>query len=390
MQYELIATTSFGIEAVAAEELRQLGYNDLRVENGKISFTGGIKDIATCNLWLRTADRVQIKLAEFRATDFEELFEGTVQVGWEQFIPLTGKMHVVGKSHTSKLFSVPDCQSIVKKAIVEAMKRKYRADRFEETGPVFKIEVALLNDVAILTLDTSGPGLHKRGYRKDKGEAPIRETLAAAMVRLSRWTPGRDFADPLCGSGTIAIEAGLIGRNRAPGIDRSFVCEAWPDMPGSVWQEAREEARSRVREADFRILASDRDGVVLRTARENAKRAGVSDVISFQRQSAEEFRSGRKFGCIVCNPPYGERIGEAREVEALYQALGGMYGRLDSWSFFALSAHPQFEKLFGRKADRKRKLYNGNILCYLYQYLGPLPRPRSSGPEDKLSVQEKA
>ncbi len=375
--YDLIATATFGVESIVAEELKSLGYQDLTVENGKVSFTGETKDIARCNITLRTSDRVLIKVAEFKALDFEELFQQTLSLGWENFIPVDGKMHVVGKSHKSMLSSVPDCQSTVKKAIVEAMKRRHHVMRFAETGPVYKIEVALLNDVATLTIDTSGPGLHKRGYRMEKGEAPLRETLAAALVKLSRWEPGREFADPFCGSGTIAIEAGLIGRNIAPGINRSFVCEDWPDMPKGIWREAREEARAAIKDVQFRILASDADGAVVKIAMQNAKRAGIPDAISFQKRAIEDFSSSRKYGCIVCNPPYGERTGEPMAVEKIYRAMGVVYSRLDKWSFFALTPHPHFERLFGRKADKKRKLYNGMILCYLYQYLGPLPSRRS-------------
>lgn len=375
--YHLIATATFGVEAVVAEELRRLGYADVTVENGKVSFTGDAKDIVKSNIWLRTADRVLIKIAEFTATDFEELFQQTRSIGWENFIPINGKMHVVGKSHKSRLFSVPDCQSVVKKAIVEAMKRKYPGEWFEETGPVYKIEIALLNDVATLTIDTSGPGLHKRGYGTERGEAPLKETLAAALVKLSRWEPARELADPFCGSGTIAIEAALIGRNIAPGINRSFVAEEWPEVPKRLWEEAREEARSSVNDLPFRILASDSDGSVLKVARENANRAGLSDFISFQKISVEEFRSGRKYGCIVCNPPYGERTGSPVEVEEIYRKLGHMYSRLDNWSLFILSPHPYFEKLFGRKAQKKRKLYNGNIMCHYYQYFGALPRRKA-------------
>jgi putative N6-adenine-specific DNA methylase len=378
--YTLIATATFGVEAIVADELRALGYADLVVENGRVCFTGEARDIARCNIGLRCADRLLIKAAEFKATDFEELFQQTMRVGWETFIPVDGKMHVTGKSHKSGLASVPDCQSIVKKAVVEAMKRRYKGTWFAEDGPVYRIEVALLNDIATLTIDTSGPGLHKRGYRKDTGEAPLRETLAAALVRLSRWRPGREFADPFCGSGTIAIEAALIGSNRAPGIDRSFAAESWPHIPPSVWQEARQEARSAVNDAPVRILASDIDAAVLRAARENAVRAGVADSVQFQRQPADQFRSRRKYGCIVCNPPYGERTGDSREVERLYKQMGAMYAGLDNWSLFALTPSTYFERLFGRRADKKRKLYNGNIQCYLYQYLGALPpREKETG-----------
>ncbi len=374
--FTLVATATFGVESIVADELKGLGYGDIEVENGHVLFPGSTRDIARCNIALRCADRLLIRMSAFEATDFEELFQQTRRVSWEDLIPADGKMHIIGKSVRSKLASVPDCQAIVKKAVVEAMKRKYHGSWFPETGPVYKIEVALAHDRATLTIDTSGPGLHKRGYRTGRGEAPLKETLAAAMVLLSRWEPGRELADPFCGSGTIPIEAALIGRHIAPGINRSFVAETWPTMPPSLWQEAREEARSRIVAADFRILASDADGTVLKAARANAEAADVADAVSFQKQPVDQFRSGRKYGCIVCNPPYGERTGDIRDVERIYRTMGEVYSRLDCWSLFALSPHARFEQLFGRRAERKRKLFNGNIQCYLYQYLGPLPPKR--------------
>jgi putative N6-adenine-specific DNA methylase len=372
--YDLIATATFGVESIVADELRGLGYHDLDVENGRIVFRGDDRDIARCNLWLRTADRVTIRLGYFRAVDFGELFERTKEIGWEYFIPFNGKMHVTGKSHKSGLFSVPDCQAIVKKAIVEAMKRKYRVDRFDETGPVYRIEVSLLNDMATISLDTTGPGLHKRGYRTERGEAPLRETLAAALVKLSRWSIDRVFADPFCGSGTIAIEAALMGKNIAPGLKRRFLSEGWPHMPQEVWKEAREEARGAVLREPFRVLASDADPSAIRAATENVARAGLSDCISLQRQRIDDFSSKRKYGCIVCNPPYGERTGEAAEVSEIYRTMGRVFRSLEGWSLFALTSSTDFERLFGKRATRRRKLYNGNILCHLYQYMGPLPR----------------
>ncbi|MGD0229147.1 MAG: class I SAM-dependent RNA methyltransferase [Syntrophorhabdales bacterium] len=368
--YTLIATAAFGVEAVVADELKALGYGELVVENGRVSFPGDAKDIARCNIGLRTADRLLLRMAEFEATDFGELFERTRDVPWEALIPADGRMHVIGKSVRSRLFSVPDCQAIVKKAVVEAMKRRYHGAWFPETGPLYRIEVALVRDHATLTVDTSGAGLHKRGYRTASGDAPLKETLAAALVRLSRWEPQREFADPLAGSGTIAIEAALMGRNMAPGIRRSFVSEEWPFMPKTLWEEARSDARSRESRERLRIRASDADGRVLRIARRNAEAAGVADTISFQKLPLAEFRSSRKHGCIVSNPPYGERTGEAAQVQRLLRAMGDVYRSLDGWSLFALSPDAHFERLFGRKADRKRKLYNGNILCYLYQYRG--------------------
>ncbi|MFL0269590.1 THUMP domain-containing class I SAM-dependent RNA methyltransferase [Candidatus Clostridium radicumherbarum] len=369
MEFDLIATSTFGLEAVVAKELKLLGYEDLISENGKVSFKGDEYDIAICNTWLRTADRVLIKMAEFKAESFEELFQGTLRVPWGELIPKNGKMHVVGKSIKSVLHSVPDCQSIVKKAVVEAMKKEYNIDYFEEDGPVYKIEIALLKDIATLTIDTTGSGLHKRGYRELAGEAPLKETLAAALVLLSSWEPSRVLADPFCGSGTIPIEAALIGKNIAPGLNRSFVCETWPTMDKSIWEEIRSYAKSKINKESFQILASDVNGRLLKTARENALKAGVSEYIAFQKRDAREFSSQKKYGFIISNPPYGERLGDKVEVEELYKAMGELYRNLDSWSFFVITSNLKFQELFGKKADKNRKLYNGRLLCYYYQYI---------------------
>lgn len=369
MEYTIIATSTFGLESIVAHELKELGYEDLTIENGKVSFTGDEYDIAACNLWLRTADRVLIKMAEFKAESFEELFQGTKAVDWGAMIPITGKMHVIGKSVKSKLFSVPDCQSIVKKAVIEAMKSKYNTDWFSEDGPIYKIEIALLKDIATLTIDTSGAGLHKRGYRDLAGEAPLKETLAAALVYISKWNSHFILADPCCGSGTIPIEAAMIEKNIAPGLGRSFICEAWPQFNNDTWEEVRNFARHRINKKEFRILASDINGSILRIAKRNAEKAGVLEYIAFQKLDAAEFSSKKKDGVIISNPPYGERIGEAKAVKELYQALGELYNKLNSWRFYILTSHEEFENLFGKKADKNRKLYNGKIKCYLYQYL---------------------
>jgi len=369
-KYTIIATSTFGLESVVAYELKLLGYSVLTTENGKVSFEGDEKDIARCNVWLRVADRVLIEVARFKATDFEELFQGTLKVGWEEIVPLKGKMHVTGKSIKSRLFSVKDCQAIVKKAVVEAMKRKYQISRFEESGPVYKIEVALLKDIATLTIDTTGAGLHKRGYREGTGEAPLRETLAAGLVMLSRWNPSVVLADPFCGSGTIPIEAAMIGKNIAPGLKRTFVSEEWHQIPKQAWDEVRSDASALVKDSNFRILASDVDGYVLKKARANAQNAGVADCIAFQKLPVSEFRSGKKHGYVICNPPYGERVGDEKEVENIYRVMSEALLQLDLWSFFILTAHIGFERLFGKKADNNRKLYNGDIKCYYYQYRG--------------------
>lgn len=373
MEYTLIATATFGLEKVVADELRELGYDDLTIENGKVTFQGSEMDIVTCNMWLRTADRVLIKMAEFKAESFEELFQGTLKVEWGDIIPETGFMHVVGKSVKSKLFSVLDCQSITKKAVVESMKRKYNKEVFPENGATYKIEVAILKDIVTLTLDTTGPGLHKRGYREFAGEAPLKETLAAALVLLSKWEPSRILADPFCGSGTIAIEAAMIGKNIAPGINRSFVSEGWDIIPKKLWEDMRKYARNSINDKEFRILASDINGRVLKTARDNAEKAGVADYIAFQRMDMKEFRNKKRYGFIITNPPYGERMGNAKEIENLYKDMGEVFQQLKDWSYFVITSYEDFEKCFGEKSDKNRKLYNGRIKCYYYQYFGAEP-----------------
>lgn len=370
MDFRIIATTTFGLEAVLSSELEMLGYEDLTVENGKVTFNGDETDVAICNIWLRTADRVLLEMAQFEAKDFEELFQGTLAVNWADYIPENGVMHVTGKSVKSVLHSVPDCQSIVKKAVVEKMKKTYHVDRFSENGPMYKIEVGILKDLVTLTMDTSGPGLHKRGYRALAGEAPIKETLAAALVYLSDWDTTKILADPFCGSGTIAIEAALIGKNIAPGLKRTFVSEQWPIMNAGVWKQVREGAVKTINKKEFKILASDIDSSVLKTARENALKAGVEDLINFQTLSIERFSSSKKNGCIICNPPYGERIGEKDKLEKLYQTFGKVYRNLNDWSCFVITSIDGFQANFGAKADKNRKLYNGRIMCYYYQYFG--------------------
>lgn len=376
MEYTIIATATFGLEKIVANELKDLGYFDLKIENGKVTFTGDERDIVTCNLWLRTADRILIKMAEFKAETFEELFQGTLNVPWGDIIPEDGFMHITGKSVKSKLFSVPDCQSIVKKAVIESMKNKYKKDWFSEEGGEYKIEIGLLKDIATLTIDTSGLGLHKRGYRERAGEAPLKETLAAALVLISKWEPSRILADPMCGSGTIAIEAALIGKNIAPGLNRRFASEDWDIIPKNYWEEAKLHAKSCINNKEFRILGSDIDGRVLKTARDNAKRAGVEDYIAFQKLPMQEFKSKKKYGFIITNPPYGERLGNHKEVEKLYVDMGKTFSDLDKWSYFAITSDQNFEKLFGKKSDKNRKLYNGRLKCYYYQYIGEEPKSK--------------
>lgn len=373
MNYTLIATATFGLEAIVANELKELGYYDLKVENGKVTFEGDERDIVTCNMWLRTADRVLIKMSEFKAQSFEELFQGTLAVDWGKLMPKDAFMHVVGKSVKSTLFSVPDCQSIVKKAVIEAMKREYNTEWFSEDGAEYKIEVGILKDIVTLTVDTSGSGLHKRGYRALAGGAPMKETLAAALVLLSKWEPSRILADPMCGSGTIAIEAALIGKNIAPGLNRSFVSEKWDIIPKNIWEENRKFARNAINNNEVKILASDMDGSVIRIARQNAEKAGVADCIAFQKIPVQEFSSKKRYGFIICNPPYGERLGNEKQIEQLYKQMGEVFQNLKDWSYFVITSHPEFEKYFGLKANKNRKLYNGRLKCYYYQYFGAKP-----------------
>jgi len=371
---ELIATAAFGLEAVVAREVRELGYEDVKVENGRVSFIADESAIARCNLWLRTADRVLLKIGEFKALSFEELFEKTKALPWGDWIPVDGIFPVNGKSVKSKLFSVSDCQAIVKKAVVESLKKKYKTSWFKEEKGQYTIEVSLLKDIATLTIDTSGAGLHKRGYRKLSNIAPLKETLAAGLIKLSFWNPDRVFIDPFCGSGTIPIEAALIGKNIAPGMNREFAAEDWSTISKDLWGEARKETHDL---ADFdrplRIYGSDIDGEVLSLARYHIREAFLEDDIYVQKLDVKELKSRFDYGCIICNPPYGERLGERKQVEELYKTMGRVFNQMDTWSHYIITSHPKFEDLFGKKSDRKRKLYNGRIQCNYYQYYGPRP-----------------
>ncbi|USB32266.1 class I SAM-dependent RNA methyltransferase [Paenibacillus sp. YPG26] len=376
-QLELIATAPMGLESIVARELKDLGYEDVKVENGRVNFTGDFIDICRCNLWLRTSDRVLVKMGEFSAVTFDELFEGTKALPWQDWIPAHGEFPVEGRSHKSQLSSVPACQGIVKKAIVEKLKETYHTEWFEETGPRYVIEVNLLNDKALLTLDTTGPALHKRGYRKHATEAPLKETLAAALILLSRWGPHRPLYDPCCGSGTIPIEAAMIGWNIAPGLRRSFNSENWPVIPEELWQQAREEAFDAVRDdIPLQITGSDIDSEAIEIAMAAAKSAGLGKEITFKRLPAASITPEGEFGCLITNPPYGERIGEEKEIRKLISQLGRVAAGLPTWSFFAITPTKQFEQDFHKKADKRRKLFNGRIECQYLQFLGPLPPRR--------------
>ncbi len=370
----LIATTTFGLEAVVKRELIKLGYNDLKVENGKVNFIGSEKDIPRANYWLRVADRVLVRMGEFKALTFDELFEKTKALPWDEWIPEDGNFVVEGKSINSKLFSISDCQRIVEKAIVEKLKTKYDVSWFEKTGAKYTVEVALLKDVATLTIDTSGEGLHKRGYRDRQGDAPIKETLAAAMILLSFWNKERVLFDPFCGSGTIAIEAAMIGRNMAPGLDRNFASEEWPRVKKEYWQEAKREAFEAIdTETKLHILGCDIDKRAIHRARDNAANLGFEDDIAFFNKDFRDAELNNEYGVVITNPPYGERIGEKEEIEELFKDLGSKFEELDTWSTYIITSDENLETHYGKKADRKRKLYNGRIKVDYYQYYGPRP-----------------
>jgi len=372
---ELIATATFGLEAVVKREIEKLGYRILRSEDAKITYLGDERAIVRSNLWLRSADRVLIRLGEFQAKSFEELFQQTKALDWEQWIPEDGKIVVTGTSVKSTLHSLPDCQAIVKKAIVEKMKETYACDWFPETGALYTVKVTLLKDRATITLDTTGPGLHKRGYRICDVAAPIKETLAAAMVQLSFWKEGRILADPFCGSGTIAIEAAMLAADIAPGLSRKFVSEEWSVIPKEIWKEERTAAYSAVKyDADIRILASDISSEAVEAARANAEEAGVDQYIEFAAAPVSAFTAPEEYGVIVANPPYGERIGEKDAIHRIYKDLRRFMTANPTWSLYLITSDKEFEGSFlDRPADRRRKLYNGRIETCYYQYYGTRP-----------------
>jgi len=375
MKLELIATATFGLEAVVKREIEVLGYRIIRSEDAKITYMGDERAIARSNLWLRSADRILLKMGEFKALEFEDLFQQTKAVAWEDIIPADGKFTVTGTSVKSKLHSVPACQSIVKKAIVERLGSFYCIDRFEETGAEYTVKVTILKDRVTLTIDTSGTGLHKRGYRVCDVAAPIKETLAAAMVQLSFWKAGRLLVDPCCGSGTIPIEAAMIGRNIAPGLNRKFASQEWDIIPPEIWKEERKAAFEAIDyDADIRIEASDISGRAVEAAIENAAEAGVDDCIEFKKMDMARLTAEEEGGIVITNPPYGERIGEKKQIEAIYSAYNEFYRKNPTWSLFMVTTDKEVEnKIFGRPADRRRKLYNGRLeVCY-YQFHGQKP-----------------
>ena len=368
MDLTLSVPCLFGLEGLVADELRRMQMQNVAADNGRVSFAGTPYDMARANIGLRTGERVLLELGRFPAESFEALFEGTRSLPWEQWIPADGAFPVTGHSLNSKLFSVSDCQRIIKKAVVERLKSRYRLQWFPETGAVHQIRFSLMKDQVSLCLDTSGEGLHKRGYRPAHNAAPLRETLAAAMVNLSRYRGKGDFCDPFCGSGTIPIEAALIAKNRAPGLKRNFAAMSWPALDSRIWQDARSAARDAEFHGEYHILGTDKDPNAIEIARANARRAGVEDAVRLETADAMAFDRDTERGVIVTNPPYGERILEAKEAEELYRGFGRALGAHPGWQLYLLSSHTEFERCFGRPADKKRKLYNGMIKCDLFMY----------------------
>ncbi|MEN3953874.1 THUMP domain-containing class I SAM-dependent RNA methyltransferase [Ligilactobacillus salivarius] len=371
MNFKLIATCAAGIESIVGNELKHLGYK-VNVENGRVRFDGDVADIAKINLWLRTADRIKIVVGEFTAKTFEELFQGVESLNWEDFLPLDAEFPVAGKSQKSTLHNVPSVQAITKKAIVTKMSTVYhRRTKLPETGVLYPIEVAINKDKVLITLDTTGSSLFKRGYRVNKGGAPLKENMAAALVLLARWYPEMPFVDPVCGSGTIPIEAALIGCNIAPGLKRNFAFENWDWVDKDIVKQAREQAQAAIKkDVDLDISGYDIDGSMIEIAKENAVQAGVQDIVNFKQMAVKDFKTDKINGVIVANPPYGERLSDKEHVHQLYQQMGKLYQPLTSWSKYILTSDLQFEQFYGTKATKRRKLYNGSLRTDFFQYWG--------------------
>ncbi len=385
-KFELIAPCHFGLEAVLKKEIYDLGYEILQVEDGKITFEGDAEAVCRANIFLRTTERILIKVAGFQAETFEEFFQGILSVPWEDYLPADGKFWVAKASSVkSRLFSSSDLQSIAKKAMVERMKKEYDMDWFAEDGVSYPVRIFLYKDEVTVALDTTGESLHKRGYRYLGGKAPLAETLAAALILLTPWRADRILVDPLCGSGTFLIEAAMIAANIAPGMRRHFLSEKWDNLiPQCLWEECFAEAEDMV-DLDVKtdLQGYDIDGDMIKAARENAKRAGVDGLIHFQQRAVDQLRHPKKYGFILTNPPYGERLEEKNALPKLYREIGEAYHRLDAWSMYLISGYEDTEKYIGRKADKNRKIYNGMLKTYFYQFLGPKPPRRKQMKEER-------
>lgn len=386
-QVTLTATTAFGLEAVVGRELQQLGYEDQKRSDGRVTFQADLSAIARCNVNLRVGNRLLLQMGEFEAPDFDAFFDQIRDLPWENWIAADAQFPVTGSSQKSQLHSVPACQGMAKKAIAQRLEQVYGRS-LPETGSLCPVHFDLRHDTCTMYLNTSGAGLHKRGYRSHSGEAPLRETLAAALVQLSVWKRDRPFIDPFCGSGTIAIEAALMARNIAPGLSRNYVAEDWPELSKDLWIQARGEAQAAILPApEDPLLASDVDFRVLRTARENAKLAGVEDMIHFQQHDVSTLSTKKKYGCLITNPPYGQRLNDMQQAQELWKTLARVTEDWSTWSLFVFVGSREFERIFGRKATRRRKLYNGTLECTYYQYLGDKP-PRMNRPQPRPDEEE--
>lgn len=374
--FDLLVPCHFGLEAVLKREIYDLGYEITKVEDGRVTFEGDEEAICRANIFLRTAERVMIQVGRFKATTFEELFQGIKNLPWEEYIPEDGKFWVKkASSINSKLFSPSDIQSIAKKAMVERMKQKYHKEWFKEDGAAYPVRIFLLKDEVTVALDTSGDSLHKRGYRTMTSKAPLTETLAASLIMLTPWRKDRILVDPFCGSGTFPIEAAMIAANVAPGMNRDFTAEEWTNLiDRKLWYECVKEAEDMIdTTVKVDIQGYDIDGDVIKAARENAKRAGVEHMIHFQQRAVADLSHPKKYGFIITNPPYGERLEDKADLPELYTQIGQACQRLDSWSMFLITSYTDTEKYIGRKADKNRKIYNGMLKTYFYQFLGPKP-----------------
>ena len=378
--YTLMSPCFFGVEKMLAREIKDLGFEIIKTEDGRVTYKTDEYGIARANMWLRCAERVHLKIAEFEAKSFDELFEGTKRINWAKYIPYGAQFPIAkASSIKSKLHSTPHIQSIVKKAIVESLKKSYLEDGLlKEDKEKYPIYVFIHKDKVVLSIDTTGDALHKRGYREKANKAPIRETLAAAIMYLTPWRPGRTLVDPMCGSGTLLIEAAMMGINMAPGLNREFISEKWRTMDKKIWWDIRKEAYDKIDEStQFKIYGYDIDEEAINIARENAELAGVEDYIEFNVANAVDFKSEEEYGFIITNPPYGERLEDADSVKMLYKELGYTFRKLKNWSYYLITSFEDFEKEFGKDAERKRKLYNGMLKTNLYLYPGPRP-PRKN------------
>lgn len=377
-KFKIVVPCLFGLEALVAKELKWLGYETLKTEDGKVSFLGDFEAVCRANLWLRCGERVLIEVAEFDALSFDELFEKTKAIKWSDWLPKNAAFPVKGFCLKSTLASMRDCQAIIKKAIADSMSRDYGIEWLPETGALYQVQFSVMKDKVALLIDTSGDGLHKRGYRRISNAAPLKETIAAAMVMLSFWKFEYPLCDPFCGSGTIPIEAAMFKRNIAPGLSRNFSAENFEQISDGMWRCARSEARDKMRNTPLNILASDIDEDVILVAEQNAKIAGVSDCINFKCADATKFHLAEKYGSIICNPPYGERLSDKLSCTELYKNIGKTFSDLPDWSYYILASSEDFEKHFGKRADKRRKIYNGMIKCNIYQYFGAKP-PKKTG-----------